>query len=206
MKKFLVVLILCGLTITAYARVGVGVKGGAVPSALSPFSEKKYSGFEGLELLWETEAEIDALGIKVGVNNLAKKKEHASGTYAISYWYTGWYNENLSIRPLTFPVTVYYKYKITPSFHVIGGIGVTYAQAKWQYSYTSNYSSDADHSCEEKLFPHFNFGLEWRMSSHFALAADFMYNAKAKLNGISTFGATLDLTGWQSSFVLRFYF
>ena len=214
MKKTLLLLALCfGFTSVSHAGFGVGLQGGIAPAKgkfvtiTGERSNDKMHPLAGIEVFWEAEAEIDALGVKIGYNQmLSSVKEEASVFYGGYYWYRD--TEKIKTNVFAIPITAYYKYKATPSLHIIGGLGVSLvhfdyeAEFKSESSYGNYYDSvSKDHW---KVVPHLNLGVEWRMFESFGLGADIKYLFGGKQEFFSI--DSVDVSGLQMGITARYYF
>lgn len=192
MKKFLFILLFCISFTYAYSYWGVGVKYGAAPKSgdingNKPTEIKGDKHFVGIEFIYEYEAEIDALGISLGLNMY----QYLDVTYKkyYSYWYI--YEESEDIGMFSIPLTIYYKYKILPYFSAGIGTGMTMI-------------STNSASCTN-LFPHVDFGIEYKPLNWFGIGVDWVYNTRSSiLNDKSN--AHRDIDGISTNIATRFYF
>ena len=204
MKKIILLLVLfLGFCSLSHAEVGVGLWGGVIgrKSNLKEVSNdfNSYPNLFGVEFLWEYNAEIDALGIKIGYAQMGKTE--GGGNYAYGSW-------NTKIETYEIPITLYYKYKLTPALHLIGGIGVGIFQFDYETteSYYSYYGWQTHTWSNDKavFVPHVNFAAEWRINRYFALGIDGKYNFGKKKE--LEFGETMQIRGLQIGAIGRFYF
>lgn len=169
--------------------------------------------FWGAELVLEKEAEIDALGVKVGLRHMSGPEyhEYLSG----SNWRS---SADVTGETFSLPLTVFYKYKVTPFFHVIGGLGVTATNVDWKvdkeqivyYGWSATQYTLSEQDGTLKIYPHLNVGVEWMLGRHLGLGIDLVYNINAKTNKAHLDGVNqtlqLDLSGLQGGAMLRWYF
>lgn len=188
MKRLFLTLLFCFSLTAAYAVVGVGVKYGkssfdAGVTYSSVDCQSAIDKFYGFELLLEKDAEIDSLGVNIGLNMY----EGGYGKFINIYHHYD--KEDASV--LSVPVSIYYKYKVSPLLQVYGGFGATPAY------YSMN------HISKIKVFPHILFGAEVRLLKYFALCAEANYNFNAKAQDQYEY---IDLSGLSANLGARLYF
>ncbi|ACC98377.1 Outer membrane protein [Elusimicrobium minutum Pei191] len=153
----------------------------------------------GLEGFYEYSLNNDAsIGVKLGFEGISKDELEGVSLSNLKY--------DVEITSSVLPLTVYYKYNLNEKFNVWGGAGVSMVFAKLKDGMES-YK-------ENKVFPHINAGVEWRISQMMGLGFDARYSFSSKIDKWdgTTFYATasekvmLDLDGINAGLTLRFYF
>ena len=204
-------LLFCSMGVPANAITGAGLQlgGSFLPlksSLPQNYDTDKVALFTGMELWWETQAEIDALGVKIGLNYVLDR----------DYYRTSDSQRNEStVNMWQIPITVYYRYKWLQKIHLRAGAGVTIAQIHWDLRgyYNPGFSPSDTYTGTQKniqVYPHIDLGIEWGFASHCAVGFDVKYHLGGKVHADwdrDKFGdAYVQLRGWQPDISFRVYF
>lgn len=222
MKKWVLLLGLILCASQSYATKAIGVLAGA---SLTPAStglgyddSEKVLIMGGVEFLSEYEAEMDALGFKIGINRTVNA--YMGGN---DYYWSGSFNQSRSndseVCLWQIPLTLYYKYKIPNGIHLTAGFGISIVQIKWKeeghYYYSTVWSPSVSEtlggeSDKTKIIPHLNFGIEWRTSASFGIGLDAKYllgsDVAAPWDSAKYGAGSISLKGWQPALSVHVYF
>ena len=206
LRKWVLAVVCCLVWMSADARLGIGAHFSPAEDIRlrSTKDGQQTASALGAELIWETEAEIDALGIRLGVD--------IAETHKLNFSSGSWTSGSADIYAWTVPLTVYYRYKVLPSLHLIGGVGIARTNVQWDIK-SHHYGGSGHTEIDSFVFnSYFTLGAEWRPWDHFGIGAELRHilSGKTKINAPNTFaqsaGIYTQLEKTSVSVSARLYF
>lgn len=205
-RNWVLAAVCCLLWMSADARLGIGAHFSPAEDVRlrSTKDGQQTASVLGAELIWETEAEIDALGIRLGVDITDPNK--------LNFFNDSWTRGTADVYTWTVPLTVYYRYKVLPGLHLIGGVGVARTNVQWEIHY-SHYGISRHSDIDSFVFnSFFTLGAEWRPWDHLGIGAELRHilSGKTTINAPNAFaqsaGIYTELEKTSVSVSARLYF
>ena len=166
-----------------YANWGVGFDLDRFPMDITDngHTNSRTVSVYGISWFMEKEWATSGLGLKVGLG----QSQTVDAGYSSNVWF------------IHLPITAYYKYKVTPRFHLYGGAGVSYFFVE----------TDVTDNIVKDLALHLQGGAEWYAQPWWSLGLRLNTTSDANVNKRSgSFRREVDMSGFSWGLFTKIYF